>query len=165
MFSRKRNRRITNRKAISLMDLSIISFLFLILAYAGTYMFAAVMQETVVMQLNMIANSIVDVVSENRELNEATQNKFKEDIDRYGWYIGSYTIEYSTVEIHDDSINTNVIGTSTNGNSIGEVALNKNDLFRVEIVSSQNTMLTRVTQVLGGSAITEAIGFAEGCVD
>ena len=43
--------------------------------------------------------------------------------------------------------------------------LTKNNLFRVEIVSSENTMLTRVTQALGGTATTQAIGFAEGCVD
>lgn len=164
MFKRVR-KRFLNRKAISIMDLTIVSLLFLLCAYAGTYLFASVMQETVVMQLNMIANSMVDVVSENRELSEAIQNKFKEDIDRYTWYTGAYDIEYSEIEVSSDSINTNVIGTSHNGESIGDVMLTKNNLFRVEIVSSDNTMLTRITQALGGTATTQAIGFAEGCVD
>lgn len=164
-MKRKLGKSLRNRRAMGMTDMMMDCLVIVILAFGSAYVGASITHEGVTSRIDKIAGSMTDAIQENRKLNTAMQTHYKEDIDKSLWYIGGYTIVYKTLDFSNNQSSFNVLGTSNNGTSIGEFNIPRGSMIRVEIISDDNTLLTKATRLFQGDGIAKVVGYSEGSVD
>lgn len=156
-----------NCQALGAKDMITMCLTTVILVGILVYYMASIQHESVTNGLNSEANSLVDVISENRKITSAIHSHYCDNVDRYNFYVTDYKIVYKVYEVTSSEIK--IKGTPKvvlkGGNFGSDIILNKNDIIRVEIISTNETLLTKATAFVGGTGIADVVGFAEGGVD
>ena len=162
-------RPINNKKASSLYKFILIWASSIIIVYFLVYSYAAIMHEQVAMQMNMLANGLVDVISENKSITSGEHQYYCAEVDKYKFYMGSYKVVYKVYDYDkttDSIVKTDTYEIKGDSTVAAPITLKSNQTIRVEIISAPDTLLQRVSKYLGGvDGDVYCIGFAEGGVD
>lgn len=154
-----------NKKALGALDLVILGIGVIIVMYFILFTTLNLTHDSCKRQYYRVAQSLIDVVSEQRELTNNMQQHFKSDLDACNYFCESYEIRYYKLVYNNGNFSTTKLGTSINGVPIGEFKFNKGELLRVEIVSSYNTKLARLTSVFIDSPDMRVVGVSEGSIE
>lgn len=167
-MKKKLLRPVCNRKGIGIVDTILIMLVVMLVAYGVMYLVANMLHNSVTSQLNMYANSEMDVITENREISNNVHSYYKEKVESLKFYTGQCNFVYKIYEYNKDTgelIQVNSIEPDVN-DIIETIGLRKNQIVRVLIVSDGNTMLARMGKLLGSKQDSvECIGVAEGGVE
>ena len=167
-MKKKLLRPVCNRKGIGIVDTILIMLVVMLVAYGVMYLVANMLHNSVTSQLNMYANSEMDVITENREISNNVHSYYKEKVESLKFYTGQCKFVYKIYEYNKDTQElkgVNTIDPDAN-DVIDTVKLTKNQIVRVLIISSGNTMLARMGKLLGSDKDNvECIGVAEGGVE
>lgn len=154
-----------NKKAFSALDLILAMVATMLLASIIIYSMASLEQEWVKGGLNSEANAMVDVIAENRQINDNINAYFQDNLKGYSFYMSDYKIVYTVYNADSTGISEAAIITADKGGNSGNFTLKKGQLVKVYIQSTNETFLTKATKFVGGNVTTDVIGFAEGGVD
>ena len=160
---------INNKRGIGVIDL-IVKFLFIwISAYLIVYMFLAMNHEAITRKTDSVASSMLDMISENREVNNDVINHYCDDIDRMSFYYSKYEIRIIPYSVQSGSLveGSKLTIKSNNGshNSIAKTNYTKGTIVRVEIISDEDTPLTRISKIMLSTSKARVVGYAEGGVE
>ena len=167
-MKKKLLRPVCNRKGIGIVDTILIMLVVMLVAYGVMYLVANMLHNSVTSQLNMYANSEMDVITENREISDNVHSYYKEKVESLKFYTGQCRFVYKIYEYDKDAHELKGVKTiDTDANDVIEtVGLRKNQIVRVLIISDGNTMLARMGKLLGSDKDNvECIGVAEGGVE
>lgn len=157
-----------NRKAFGATDLILIILVTITLSMLSVYYMASMEHESVTNGLNSEANAILDTVNENRDISAAIHNHYAATLsNNYKFYMSDYKVTYSVYEVTDTSV-TKTMSFSVAKSGVfpqAHIPLKKGDIVRVVIESTNETLLTKATKLVGGSQVTDVVGFSEGGVD
>ena len=167
-MKKKLLRPVCNRKGIGIVDTILIMLVVMLVAYGVMYLVANMLHNSVTSQLNMYANSEMDVITENRKISNNVHSYYKEKVESLKFYTGQCSFVYKIYEYNKDTdelIQVNSIEPGVN-DAIETIKLTKNQIVRVLIISDGNTMLARMGKLLGSDKDNvECIGVAEGGVE
>lgn len=167
-MKKKLLRPVCNRKGIGIVDTILIMLVVMLVAYGVMYLVANMLHNSVTSQLNMYANSEMDVITENREISNNVHSYYKEKVESLKFYTGQCRFVYKIYEYNKDEhglVETNTVEPSAN-DTIETIGLTKNQIVRILIISDGNTMLARMGKLLGSDKDNvECIGVAEGGVE
>lgn len=167
-MKKKLLRPVCNRKGIGIVDTILIMLVVMLVAYGVMYLVANMLHNSVTSQLNMYANSEMDVITENRKISNNVHSYYKEKVESLKFYTGQCSFVYKIYEYNKDTdelIQVNSIEPGVN-DAIETIKLTKNQIVRVLIKSDGNTMLARMGKLLGSNQDSvECIGVAEGGVE
>lgn len=156
-------RPISNKRGAGIIDAIVYPLAMVIgvslILYVSTY----VLQMSITNKVDSIAGSMLDAISENRELNSAMQQHYKKDIDKLSFYMGNYTIKYRKVNFQTGTITD--LATSNNGAATTNLKFNKGDIIRIEIASTSDTTLTKLSKFFHSNAKAGIVGYSEGGID
>lgn len=161
------NRPLQNKLAIGAKDILFAVYITIIVVTLSVYYLATIEHETTKMGLTSEANSLVDVISENRKITPEIHEHYCDNVEMYGFYVSDYKITYKIYNVTESGITLSGSPKVVNkgGNFGSPITVHKGDIIRVEISSLNETFLTRATKFVGGSGTADVVGFAEGGVD
>ena len=152
-----------NDSGLGIVDASIYLVLSFILMYLFVFHTAELYHEAVTYNYDKVAQSYVDAIQQNREITPEMDKHFQQQIAKFDWYAKKNIITYKKVNYSTG--NSTVLATSGTGKHISKITLAKHDIIRVEISSAEDTMLTKVYKIYGGTSVAKVVGYAEGSVD
>lgn len=160
---------INNKRGLGIIDM-VVKFLFIwISAYLIVYMFLAMNHEAVTRKTDSIAGSMLDMISENREVNNSIIKHYCDDVDRMSFYYNKYEIRIIPYSVQNGSLveGSRLTIKSNNGshNTIAKTNYTKGTIVRVEIISDEDTPLTRISEIMLGNSKARVVGYAEGGVE
>ena len=156
---------VSNKKALSSAKVIIIGLVMMFITGLGMYIAANNLHNSVSTRMDSVASSLLDSVIENRELTPAMQEYFKKELNKLNFYNTDYKITYKKITFTGGTFNSTTLGVSDNGASIGTFTFEPGDLIHIDIESSEDNMLSRVSNViLGEESKVTTLGSAEGCV-
>ena len=155
----------SNNKAIGALDLILAIIVMITVASLWVYGQACLEQESVRNNLNSEANAMVDVITENRQINEPINSYFQDSLKGSSFYVSDYKIVYNVYDFTPSGFSSSQSVTVARGTQAPTIKLTKGQLVKVYIQSTNETFLTRATKFLGGTQATDVIGFAEGGVN
>ena len=167
-MKKKLLRPVCNRKGIGIVDTILIMLVVMLVAYGVVYLVANMLHHSVTSQLNMYANSEMDVITENREISNNVHSYYKKKVESLKFYTGQCRFVYKIYEYNKTDKDLTQVNSITPGvnDSIETVKLTKNQIVKVLIISDGNTMLARMGKLLGSNQDSvECIGVAEGGVE
>ena len=167
-MKKKLLRPVCNRKGIGIVDTILIMLVVMLVAYGVVYLVANMLHHSVTSQLNMYANSEMDVITENRKISDNVHSYYKEKVKSLSFYTGQCSFVYKIYEYNKDTDELTQVNSIEPGvnDSIETIKLRKNQIVRVLIISDGNTMLARMGKLLGSDKDNvECIGVAEGGVE
>ncbi|VYU47760.1 hypothetical protein [Clostridium paraputrificum] len=163
-------RSVNNKKGMSLITPIVFGVLFLLAAYVTTWYFIALNHEAYTSRVDKVCASMLDAISENRQINDAIITHYQEDLNLAEWYIKDYNIKIKTLDIPKGGTASNVTQTTIVNLDKGEklnrvIEIPKNKIVRIEIKSKGTTRLTSISKMAGSDAVADVVGYAEGSVD
>lgn len=156
-----------HKEAVGIPDFLSWGLTLIISAYLLAYGVATYMHHVVTKQYQMIANSYIDVITENREITTEQGQYFCSQLARSSWYAkGEYTIKFQKITFENGTYSTEVVATIEDGDlsTFTPIKLQPGTLIHVEICSGTDTFLSRVTNMMGKDYVVETLGFSEGMV-
>lgn len=161
---------VRNKKGMSIVDPILAGVVLLFVAYLFTWYFIAINHEAYTGRVDKVCASMLDAISENREINDAIITHYQEDLNKTDWYIKDYNIKIKTITIPKGGTAANVTQQTIVDLDKGEklnrvISIPKNQIIRIEIKSTSTTRLTNISKMAGSSATADVVGYAEGSVD
>lgn len=153
-----------NKKGIGAFDMIYEGIVVLFVLYFVIYFSLMLSYDIMKSQYNRVAQAELDAIAENRELTDAMQEHYKKDLDGCSWFTGDYEIRYKVLDFSNHGFNKTNLGTSSNGESIGNHKFNSGQIVRIEIVSSYDTILAKFTSIFYTPKDLRVIGVSEGSV-
>lgn len=159
-------------KAMGATDIVVFMVMFLLFTIMFIYTMLYHFHNDYTKMVDSVADSMLDAIQENREVNLGMVSHYREDLDKMTYYIEDYEIRVYKVSFSGSSSSyTKVVkATKDSYQSYGSTKFNRGDLVRIEINSTSESRLGQMFQMLLGSDYdnskkTLVVGYSEGGVD
>lgn len=156
-----------NKEGITIYDPIIWCICFLIVMSILIYQTINMTHNSVTGKVDKIASSMLDAIQENREINSGIIKYYQDDLNKANFYVSDYNITIKKINFNGSTTNSTTLVNCKKGEygKVGSTKIEQGSIIRIEISSTNETQLTKITKYLGGSSTADVVGFAEGGID